>query len=94
MANFLKGEWDRRYVGEAGYVDYTRESNQVSSSWKSKEISMKTEAGALSLHTEISHSYNVVPFSTFGVSGHVAFCVPSLSLSTQISNLQGFTCLA
>lgn len=55
---------------------------------------MKIEAGALLLHTEISHSYNVVPFPTFGVSDHVAFCVPSLSLSTQISNLQGFTYLA
>lgn len=55
---------------------------------------MKIEAGALLLHTEISHSYNVVPFPTPGVSDHVAFCVPSPSLSTQISNLQGFTCLA
>lgn len=55
---------------------------------------MKIEAGALLLHTEISHSYNVVLFPTFGVSDHVAFCVPSLSLSTQISNLQGFTYLA
>lgn len=94
MANFLKGEWDRRYVGEARHVDYTRESNQVSSWRKSKEISMKIEAGALLLHTEISHSYSVVPFPTSGVSDHVAFCVPSPSLSTQISNLQGFTCLA
>lgn len=55
---------------------------------------MKIEAGASLLHTRISHSYNVVPFPTFGVSDHVAFCAPSLSLSTQISNLQRFTCLA
>lgn len=55
---------------------------------------MKIEAGALLLHTKISHSYNVVPFPTFGVSDHVAFCVPSLFLSTWISSLQMFTCLA
>lgn len=55
---------------------------------------MKIETGALLLHTKISHSCNVVPFPAFGVSDHVAFCVPSLSLSTWISNLQRFTCLA
>lgn len=55
---------------------------------------MKIEADALLLHTKISHSCNVAPFPTFVVSDHIAFCVPPLSLSTRISNLQRFTCLA